>query len=131
MSAPFAAATPAAMVPATAAFAAAAAGVMLDDPLASVAALAASCLGSCGDVRPSDGGLGCGGGWVGDGGVGCADSGGVSTHDSVGERGSVRGRGWQDPRAGWLQKGRHCVAADFFGLPERGRAEESWGDCRR
>ncbi len=47
---------------------------------------------------------------------------GVSTHDSEGERGSVRGRGWQDPRGGWLQKGRHCVASvslDFRGSAGR------------
>ena len=47
---------------------------------------------------------------------------GVSTHDSVGERGSVRGRGWQDPRAGRLQKGRHSVATGSLGLRRKAGA---------
>ena len=47
---------------------------------------------------------------------------GVSTHDSVGERGSVRGRGWQDPRAGRLQKGRHSVATGSLGFRKRAGA---------
>ena len=56
---------------------------------------------------------------------------GVITHDSVGERGSVRGRGWQDPRAGRLQKGRHSVATGSLGFPEESRGDLGGGDSGR
>ena len=55
----------------------------------------------------------------------------VITHDSVGERGSVRGRGWQDPRAGRLQKGRHSVATGSLGFPEESRGDLGGGDSGR